>query len=610
MKDRQWIGKEAAWKDEIIAAVLLLAFAFFINRGIEIKGLYMDDLYLWSCYGEQTFRQFVFPLDSTRFRFVYYLTAWVELMLFGSHVGWFVPFNILLNTCIAYTVYRFGKRLSGRWLVGFFIGILYLLSRMSYYQISQVYGLMESMALWAAIGIFYFLYRYVSEKEEGKGFVPAAVVLYFSVCFIHERYMVLLPLFYAAFLMKKEKRPLPWISVTGAFLAVQAIRYFTIGGLSPAGTGGTTVAETFRLSETFRFAVAQVLYIFGINAGPGHLNGLSWNESPAWIHVFVLLADLLLLIMILVFLVMVVKERKRIRERLAVICLFLLFIALCIGSSSVTIRVETRWIYVSMTAAWLFAAYMCGVVVPKKEPGMKFARPLLYCSLFLFYGLLMLPVESFYRGKYENLYYWSDQLRYNSLAEVTYEKYGEGIFGKKIYIIGDSYEMSDFTANTFFKTFDKERKAEGTEVYFIDSIQDIGLVTPNMLILKEDPAHNAFEDVTDFVRSIKLEPVYGYYEDGWLDESAKVRIMAGKEGKIGLKFYYPGTITGLESVTVTIPGREAVVIPVSSSTVTAEIEVPAYQITELTFESNFFYELASEQRGEKHLSVVAEMTAN
>ena len=147
--------------------------------------------------------------------FVYYLAAWLELMVTGSHIGWFVPFNILLNGCIAYTVYRFGKRLSGRWLMGFLCGILYLLSRMSYYQISQVYGLMESMALWTAIGIFYCLYRYVSDEEERRWFLPAAIAMYFSICFIHERYMVLLPLFYAAFLMKKEKRKKPWLSITG-----------------------------------------------------------------------------------------------------------------------------------------------------------------------------------------------------------------------------------------------------------------------------------------------------------------------------------------------------------------------------------------------------------
>lgn len=605
------------WKNEVIAALLLLAFAFFINRGIEIKGLYMDDLYLWSCYGEQTFRQFVFPMGSTRFRFVYYLAAWLELMFTGSHIGWFVPINILLNTCIAYTVYRFGRRLSGgRWLIGFMTGVLYLLSRMSYYQISQVYGLMESLALWAAIGIFFCLYCYVTEEADRKSHVIGAVLLYFAVCFIHERYMALLPLFYVAFLMKKEKRPALWLGITAAFSAVSIIRLFTIGSLSPAGTGGTNVADTFSIAGAFHFAVNQVLYIFGINAGPNHLSGLSWGNSPAWIHIFVGLSDIFLLLMTVLFLISVIKDRKRIKERLSVLVLFLLFLAMCIGSSSVTIRVETRWIYASMTASWLLAAYMCGTAAPKKQKKdakklvVKLPKPAFICVLFLLYFLLMIPVESFYRGKYENLYYWSDQLRYNSLAEETYEKYGEDVFGKKIYIMGNSYEMSDFTAETFFKTFDKKRRAEGTEVKFISSIHDIGLVTPNMLVLREDPSHNAFQDITDFVRLTKFEPVYGYYGDGWLEESAKIRIMAGKQGKISLKFYYPGEITGLEHITLTVGGQEERVIPLDANVITAEIAAAPFQVTELAFENNFFYKEASEQRGEKHLSAVLEVTAD
>ncbi len=77
-------------------------------------------------------------------------------------------------------------------ILSFAAGILYLSSRMAYYQIGQFYGLMESLALWAALGILWFLYRYVNEKKTGA--FLAANVLYFVVSFIHERYMVLLPL--------------------------------------------------------------------------------------------------------------------------------------------------------------------------------------------------------------------------------------------------------------------------------------------------------------------------------------------------------------------------------------------------------------------------------
>ena len=105
----------------------------------------------------------------------------------------------------------------------------------------------------------------------------------------------------------------------------------------------------------------------------------------------------------------------------------------------------------------------------------------------------MFPAELFYRSCYPKLYLWPDQLRYNSLAEQTYEKYGNGIFGKTIYIIGNSYEMSDFTARTFFKVFDPKMKAEGTKVEFIDSIRDIGMVDDQMLVLREYPSAENYE---------------------------------------------------------------------------------------------------------------------
>ena len=97
--------KKYEWKDHVIFMGILLGLAFWVNRNVEIKGLYMDDLYLWSCFGEQSFFQYVFPIGSTRFRFLYYLAAWLEMAFVGSHVSWFVPINILINTMVAWTIY-------------------------------------------------------------------------------------------------------------------------------------------------------------------------------------------------------------------------------------------------------------------------------------------------------------------------------------------------------------------------------------------------------------------------------------------------------------------------------------------------------------------------
>lgn len=602
--------KKYEWKDHVIFMGILLAMAVWVNRNIEIKGLYMDDLYFWSCYGEQGFLQYVFPLGSTRFRFLYYLAAWLEMAVVGNHVNWFVPFNILLNTAVAWSVYLIGRRLSRSKGIGFLCGFMYLISRMAYYQIGQVLGLMETMALWMAIGILWYLYRYMN-GEDGRKYYYLSCALYFGVCFVHERYMVLFPLLLLVLLIKRSKNLAEWGSGLVSFLLVQVIRAFTIGSVLPAGTGGTQVADTFSLADTVRYGLSQIAYVFGMNAGPEHLNGCPWGQSPLSIRILVLLADVAIAVIVLGFLIKVIKDkRKDVKGKvLCNLALFLLFIGACIASSSVTIRVEMRWVYVSLTAALLLLAYMYGVLTEGVKPELYLKRLWPWGAAFICYVFLMLPVELFYRAQYPNLYLWPSQLRYNSLAEETYGRYGDSLFGKNIYIIGNSYEMSDFTARTFFKVFDKERTAEGTSVEFIDSIRDIGLVDDRMLVLREDPEHNGFQDITRFVKDLKLNVEYGYYDDGWMDEHASLTVMAGETGMIDLEIIYPGVMSGGEGIKITKDQDDPVTIPVRSTVVNETIEAEPWQMVHLTFDYNFYMHNAQEQRGKDRLAAIVHMTA-
>ena len=83
-------------------------------------------------------------------------------------------------------------------------------------------------------------------EEKGHRWYIISSVLYFGVCFVHERYMALLPLLLAALLFKKSRKAGEWAAALGAFGLVQLIRFFTIGSVLPAGTGGTQVADTFQ----------------------------------------------------------------------------------------------------------------------------------------------------------------------------------------------------------------------------------------------------------------------------------------------------------------------------------------------------------------------------
>lgn len=603
------------WKNDVIVALLLAGFAFWINRGIVIKGLYMDDLYLWSCYGEQSFTEFVFPMGSTRFRFLYYLAAWLQLAVIGNHVDWFVPMNILLNIGVAFTLYRMAKAFSRSTYVGALCGLAYLASRMSCYQIAQVYGLMETMALWMAIGILYLLHGYLNGHggSEKRKFL-AACALYFGICFVHERYMVLLPLFILVLICRRAKDWKLWLSVAGSFVLVQVIRLTTIGGLSPAGTGGTNVADEFSVGTTIRYAFSQILYLFGINAGPEHLNGQSFQQSPLWVLMLVAMADLMLILLVVAFLAKLIGsgfgKKKNCGNYLCTSLLFLGFIAGCIACSSVTIRVELRWVYVSFAAALLYLSWLYGALTDGMVERGRWLQAIPYLGMITLFVALMLPVELHYRGLYPNLYFWPNQSRYNSLAEETYEKYGDEIFGKTIYIVGNEYEMSDFTARTFFKVYDKERLAEGTNVIHIDDIREIGLVTDDMLILREEPEFDRFQDITQAVRELKCRSIYGYYDDGWMDERSEFQVMAGSTGTIRMKFFYPGELTGDQWMTVYVNGEPQYYLGFDSNTLEISLERQPYETVNLRCETNFFVPDAKEQRGERKLAVLMSMTAD
>lgn len=533
---------------DVLLLILLAFFGFWVNRDIVIKGLYMDDLYMWSCYGEQSLKEFVLPVGtSTRFRPVYWLAAYIQMFIVGNHINRFVSFNIAVNLIVVVMLYYMSAKLSRSRITAFFVGAAYLASRFAYYQIGQALGLMETMALGFAIAILWLLYRCM---KGGKGYYPA-LIIFFLLVFTHERYLSLFPLFYLVLILKiigdklgvnrkslstcgsgvnktstntvsdeadvsvnkgdiSKTRELhgigniaAWVTPAAELILIVLIRMFTIGKAMPAGTGGTEVTDTFGLMQTINFCKDQIKYIFGINAGPEYLNGLPWEMSPAYIQKTVIAGCAVIGLVVLIYIAELIrrKDRKVLFDAVSSGLLFAGFIALCIGCSSVTIRLEMRWIYVSFTAALLYAAYMIGFI---GEDGQRVLRTAAL-SMFAVYAVITIYVNIFYRGYFINIYFWQDQLRMNSLAEQTVEKYGmDNILGKDIYILENSYGMSEFYADTFFKTFDKDKKAEGTKVIFADSERNIdteAVKEGKALVIKELPEEHAYLDITEKVKA-------------------------------------------------------------------------------------------------------------
>ena len=329
---------------------------------------------------------------------------------------------------------------------------------------------------------------------------------------------------------------LPYILPLAQAFLFYAIRKFAIGSFVPKGTGGTEVSESFKLGEALQNAFAEVYYIFGFQKGPEHLNGIPWEKVSPDIRklVYASIAVLAFTVMLsLIFALVRIfkteksagnsigvstdgitgtntesrtksstesnaessagKEQKRLKlARLRTFIgnniLFLLFIAMCIGSSSVTIRVEMRWVYVSFAASLLYFSYLLGVS--------RLPLGTIFCLAFI---CLRLPVERYYCSYFPQIYFWEDQDRMNSLAEQTIEKYGRGgVLGKQVYILENKYKMSKFYGDTFFQVFDEDFSGHGTKIHFIQDLTRLpkSANRKNSLVLEEVPEQRAYRDIT------------------------------------------------------------------------------------------------------------------
>ena len=588
----------------LLAFLFLLGSAYWINRQIHIKALYMDDLYLFSFFREQNFFEFSFPIgQAVRFRPVYWAISYIEMALVGADPNRYLHFNIFLNSLLAFFLFFFSLKMTKKRILSLSLGVLFLSAHFAYYQIGQAIGILETLALGFALLTLYFLYRQIDCQERSFGkMLFFSHLFFFLLIFTHERYVALLPLFYiplffrgkqaevntavgvqniglkeaeesenakaldgakAADYAKASESALSGIAAVGKqyivveqgesenpntsvspntsvnpnasvnisanegvnasanvsasatkqnnperkalkrpkilpfFLPfVQAFLFFiirslAIGSFVPKGTGGTEVHEGFSLAKAFSHAFSQVFYIFGIQAGPDYLAGIPWEEVGRK-HRYVIYASIAVLAFsILLALLFAIRKGKLKKEFFGKNILFLCFIALCIGCSSITIRVEMRWVYVSFAAALLYFAYLLG------NTGMPI--PTFFALLFV---CLRFPAEMKYRESFPRIYFWEDQDRMNSLAEQTIGKYGRDyVLGKQVYILENNYKMSKFYGDTFFQVFDPEMSGQGTKIHFIKDFRELPSEANfyNSLVLKEVPEERAYRDITQEV---------------------------------------------------------------------------------------------------------------
>ena len=594
------IEEKYEYLKDVLLSILLIGIAFVINAGMSIRGLYQDDLFMWSTRRGVGFFKYVFPDQTRKFRPVYWIVAWIYQGILKNNIYLIVPINIIIAAIIAIGVYFFAKEMAKSRGLAFALASMFLISRFSYYNIGQFLGVMEAMALVFALLMLYFLYLYI---KNGKGiYFYYACGFYFLNCFTHERFMVLLPMLIFAAIVGKRRKILNALISTALFVLITLIRLLALKSFMPEGTGGSKVSETFNISDFFHSMRIEILYLLGINTGPEHLNGINFHNVNTALKLVIIIGILAAFAFIIKFIYSIAVYSKKIE--LSWIKNILLFTGFIIGSmvsSAVTIRVEMRWVYAPYLFMLLLISYIYGadksIIVKrvkskkiKASPGKIFHVSFTAVVLLFVWAFCMITADIYYRGYYDNIYIFIGQNRANSLADETYYKYGKDLRDKRIFIIKNDFKLSKFDSLEFFRSYDQNIRED--IVTFIENYRSIGQIDDDMIVLSEDLKNN-----------LKIENVYGHYSDGWTDEEAKLNVMSGENGEIHFEIMYPGELDGDEEIEIEVNGEKETLYLISNIT-QYEIDTTPNSLTAIHLKSNFYLPDASEQRGEDRLSYI------
>ncbi len=510
----------------VIVGALLICLCFYMNKDIVMKALYMDDLYHWSWFRGLNLYEFAFKFyETSRYRPIFETIQYIMYVIIDTDPSKIIIFNKLYNSLVAIFIYHFIKRLRAGRIIAIIFSSLYLISHLSYYQIGQGIGNLETTSLFFSLIILFFCLKLLNviknynsdniEVDNKKNNVINTVILYIMyllIVFTHERFLGLaVPISIAVlfsqdndnkFINRRKIISLAMLIVLILFICY--IRYIAIGKVMPAGTGGTYVENTFSLIQCIEYCFTQVAFIFGINIGPEHLVGIAFRDivdSNIKIATYASIGIISLFIICYfifktknIFFNKDGKERKNNDNYLNYVSdlIFLSFIAMCIGASSVTIRVEMRFVYVSFTISIIYLSYMSSYITNCVN---NLLSKIVICLLMILIFVSRLPVEITYRKNYDKIYCFMDMSRVNSIYDNTIGKYGldEVINNKKIYIVKKYFDMNEFYAEYIFKIYDKNNV--GKKIIIVEDVSEIPIddIGNNTIILYENLATNTYE---------------------------------------------------------------------------------------------------------------------
>jgi hypothetical protein len=404
---------------------------------------------------------------GSKYRPVNDLCHYILFALFSHDYRLFLYFNILFNFVIVTALFALIEDVTGNDLVlAFGLSLVYITARFSYYNILQVYGILEALSLLLLLAVIYCVIRFI--RTAALKWAIFAAVSYFLLTLNHERYLAILPFLLLAFAFfgrstgYRRKAALLLIAVSPFLLNLFLKRFvFHV----PFITRTSTIPLDLSIFSILEKMGLGQLKILGVNNGPGYLNLIPFPDQDTTVQVVGIL--IAAFIAVLLFLALRRSAMLQIPERLkegkryllwATLLLVLLF------SASIVADQEQRWLYSPFVVVLISISYLLSDFRIGRFSAVK------YIVLGVLVAL-MVHNDIYYRRFLSNLHFVRANLIADSFYNVTVNRYGTNIVDYELFVekFGDcQWILQD---SLFFKPYIPDRKVRITYVDHIEQIK-------------------------------------------------------------------------------------------------------------------------------------------
>ncbi len=594
-------NREALWKTdkryetamELLLMALLFIIAIFVCYDERLIAVYLDDLGTWELAEGSTIWNFTINTVANKFRPVSNFCLYIFWLLCGKRPDILGLDLLILHGLITIFIYTLAKKVSGNYVLAAGLSLLYAISRFAYYQTTQFLGIMETCALFFSVALLYCGYSMLNKMDADKRKLWGCIfLLYVLAAFAHERYMFLFPvMIYLSLILDEPLRRKVWhvlLSVLLFFIII-GIRSAILGGRIWDGTGGTDILDTFSVRQAVLFAFSQVFYLLGWNVGPGYLNGISILDYNYKLITIAIVMDIAFITAFITGIYCAVKEKEKLGQFLKNTFLFIIFISMCIGSSSTTIRVELRWIYTSYAALILYIASLWPLM---KNAGKK-TKNIGKISVMVFVWTAFL-LDFLARDGWGNMYYQIGKDAADSLYMETYKKYGDNLADKQILVItsaNDDNLISDIRRE--ISTYDPVMNHFENKIDLCNNPRNIVFDRNCEDLIGLTYEGNQFNNITDYftIYERTTMTIYeGIEPDGWISEKAHFSLYTGPNGKVTLRFYTNSTPEenwNTRTGRIYVNGQVTTEFVMDSQLKDIDLLLPANEMVDIIIENDF-----------------------